>query len=831
MAKLFLSKFTPSLMSKEDLKTIFVQRSALLTHVTEGLLESVSTANKHHYLFVGPRGIGKTHLMSLLFHNLDHLMLEHNNFIVAWLREEEYVSSFLDLLARIVRIIQESQPSLISADQLNVAFTLAPEFAQEYLVSLLEAVFEQKILIILAENLNQIFNAIGEEGQKRLRAFVQQSSKISIVASTPSLFASVALQTSPFYGFFEIERLSELTLTDAKHLLARIAFQDGNFLLSRFIQSPEGEAKIGAIYHLAGGNHRVYIILSQFINRQNLEDIVEPFLDLLDDLTPYYQSQIAELSPQQRKIMQFLCDRRSAVSVKEIAAQCFITPQTASSQLKDLKEREFVVSAQIGRESRYEVREPLMRFCMEMKQARGEPIRLVVEFLQTWYSTNEINRLLQITDLNNDLSVRYLAKALQRTALNATLECKEVEEEIAKLSQEKKYTEAAELLKDLVSKRGSAEDYDKLGICYALLNQTDEGLRHFKISLTIDPKYLEARHHHQMALIKLGKFGECIELATEAVLKNGKDATAWDLLGFAHIGAGNPTDGLQALERSHDLDPRNVTVLTKIALALITLKRFEEALERLDKALTIDILDCDALILKGFLLGSNKKEKDALAIFNKVINIDGKQDQAWLGKAMVLVNLERYEEGLQSCENAMDLNKQLILAQFWRTLCLFALGRWDAYKKELESLLRRCHNNPQFATSDFGIILSFLLERYSDGTLWTEKITELAQMFSSYGLNTTLASSLGKTISSLVSDDITDKTAVSWVDTCNYLFAGKIEFDISLRLLQTALQFRKTGDRNVALELASEERKLFLESVETYEASRNFQNQSKRIPI
>ena len=48
-----------------------------------------------------------------------------------------------------------------------------------------------------------------------------------------------------------------------------------------------------------------------------------------------------------------------------------------------------------GRESFYEIREVLMRFCLEVKKQRDEPIQLVVEFLR-WYRRDELLQRLEM---------------------------------------------------------------------------------------------------------------------------------------------------------------------------------------------------------------------------------------------------------------------------------------------------------------------------------------------------------------------------------------------------------------------------------------------------
>ena len=135
-------------------------------------------------------------------------------------------------------------------------------------------------------------------------------------------------------------------------------------------------------------------------------------MQTLDELTPYYQARMQWLSPQQRKIIELLCDRRNAVSVKEIARRCFISHQTASSQLKDLLIKGYVGKNVEGRESFYELQEPLMRICLEVKKQRGEPIKLFVDFLRIWYTNRELNsRLAQLP--NDCLERNYILKALE----------------------------------------------------------------------------------------------------------------------------------------------------------------------------------------------------------------------------------------------------------------------------------------------------------------------------------------------------------------------------------------------------------------------------------
>ena len=99
----------------------------------------------------------------------------------------------------------------------------------------------------------------------------------------------------------------------------------------------------------------------------------------------------------QRKIVEYLCICEGTVPVKEIAKRLFATPQTISSQLQDLREKGYVVANQRGREFLYDISEPLMRICVEVKDnQRLQPLRLLVDLLRVWYDDQELERGIKI---------------------------------------------------------------------------------------------------------------------------------------------------------------------------------------------------------------------------------------------------------------------------------------------------------------------------------------------------------------------------------------------------------------------------------------------------
>ena len=147
-----------------------------------------------------------------------------------------------------------------------------------------------------------------------------------------------------------------------------------------------------------------------------------PFLDMLDDLTPYYQAKMRSLSPQQRSLVDFLSGAQGALPVKEIARRALMGATPAANQLKLLREMGYVrIAHSKGRETYYELKEPLMRLCLGVKKQREGPIQLFVEFLRVWCPREELERRLAALPSEAPFTSAALREALRLSATGKTL--------------------------------------------------------------------------------------------------------------------------------------------------------------------------------------------------------------------------------------------------------------------------------------------------------------------------------------------------------------------------------------------------------------------------
>ncbi len=413
--------FTPSRTDPKDLEFILVQRQSLLRDAVERVQESALTNHKHHLLFVGPRGCGKTHLVTLIVSRLaeDESLTTHLR--IAWLNEDETCTTLLELLLKFHAALEKRYPAEFHADMLSPAYDLKQDAALEFVSKHLLSALGSRTLLVVTENLDAIFEGLGDSGQKQLRSFIQENPRLSIVATAQRLVEDLSNRNSPFFGFFQTEHLKPLTVTQATELLQNIARLQNKDSVVDFLATSQGRSRVRAIHHLSGGNHRIYIVLSQFITRDSVDALLEPFMKMIDELTPYYQERIRWLPPLQRKIVEYLCTCEGTVPVKDIAKRLFATPQTISSQLQDLREKGYVEANQRGRESLYEISEPLMRTCVEVKDnQRLQPLRLLVDFLRVWYDDQDLKLRLDTLEPAST-SFSYLQSAIQKNRTDGNL--------------------------------------------------------------------------------------------------------------------------------------------------------------------------------------------------------------------------------------------------------------------------------------------------------------------------------------------------------------------------------------------------------------------------
>jgi tetratricopeptide (TPR) repeat protein len=784
-------------MSAELLEQTFVQREGLAERLTGLFIESALTDSKHHVLLVGPRGIGKSHLVSLVYHRLLNKADLKARLVIAFLPEDEWgVTSFLDLLLRILRELK------VPTHELR---TLPLEEAEERAWRVLRELVQGKTLLVILENLDTILRSLGEEGQRKWRSCIQNSPFWSVLATTPSLSEDISDHASPFYGFFEIQPLEGLSVQHAVTLLQRLAECQGRREIAEYVSSPAGRARVRAVQHLANGNHRIFVIFYEFLAHDNEAELVEPVLKTIDFLTPYYQSQMKELSPQQRKLVEFLCRFRSAANVKTIASACFVSHQTAASQLKQLLESRYLRVTRIGRESYYELNEPLLRICVEAKSHSGEPVKMLVEFLRYWFSRQELSE--KATGAPPD--------SLERAYFAAALREYESEEGHLHLSP----------------------DVERL--CLALGEVEDRGdrqaIRLAAEELAEVSKIAEDWVHYTRALSCLDREGEALGPILESLKRGSRTSDTFRALGRAYDGAGQFQLAMSAFDEAAILSPDDDQVHLEKGILLEKLGRDEEALAAYCTAIRLDpkwyylklrkgmlLLEMERLseaepLLRG-ILAYGKRDPNIFCVygrylaacgefgkarvcFGKATKLMPKNVDAWYLLARALFDLKRPAEAFAALEKLLRIDTEKDRAQFLYCKALFALGQYQRSLAELpvEVVAHRIYHE--------------FLELASRGHKKEEIESTLLKFHSVFAKDPgpdAFAGGLVEFTSHMYRQAEADDAPLlrRWFEAMSRLFSADPHFEILIKVFGVMVRYKESHEEKVLLELPLERRRL-----------------------
>jgi tetratricopeptide (TPR) repeat protein len=696
-----LSNFTPSIMAPQVLEDILVQRHELVADLVDRIIISITTENKHFPLLIGARGMGKTHLVSIVYNRIKDREDLQERLIIGWLREEEWgISSWLDLVVRIFRSIGEEYPDTeVSSIAINNITTLqshSPIEAEVLAESLLAELVGKKTLFLIIENLDDVFDGLGTNGQQRLRSFLQEHPCCTILATTPVLFNGITKRDEAFYGWFTPFHLQPLTHENAIELLTNIAAQSGDRELANFLHTPAGSARVRAVHRLAGGNPRVYTLFAQLITKQDLDSLVGAFMKMLDDLMPYYQSRMAMLSPQQRKIVAYLVDHTEAVIVKDIATWCFATPQTISSQLKDLKGKGYVVSSSVGKESYYELTEVLMRLCLEVKKYRGKEVESLVEMIRIWYRPEEIREQFdRLSSSGNLAHARYYQLALEDSRPHPMLlACEYDFQKSLELGDTKS---ALQIWQELAHVHSISPELSQPIADLIIVEKFDEAIvviQHLLDSNTIYANSIRMEITLNIGLLLqiVGKYEKAITIYESALAIQPEIDSVWHSRGILLANLGKYEEAIASYERALSIKPDDETLFHR-GLALSRLGRYEEAIASYERGLAIKPDKDDAWYIRGLLLWRMDKYEKAVASFDRALAIKPDRHDIWHERGNMLAILVRYEEAIASYNHAIEIKQDNEYAWNFRGNILDKLGK---YQEAIASFDRAIKIKPDY---------------------------------------------------------------------------------------------------------------------------------------
>ena len=666
--------FSAKSVNPKILEALLVGREKLVNQLENRVKNIAKDGLNHQVLIVGARGTGKTHMLSVLHHRIQPFIAKEK-IKVAYFAEEEYgISGYLDFMVRILNafIRWNEEDAEFLREQLSILQETPNSHQEETIKRIINDYVGGKPLLILIENFNDILGAIKKDGQSKLRNWLQQNERISIIATSQALSEDIGKEDKPFYGFFDEINLKSLTLSESLQLLKSLAKIEGKKDLIKHLES-KGEAQVKAINTLVKGNHRLLITFYEFLKSDILSNLSVLFIKTLNDLKPYFETFIRYQPPQQQKIIRFLALAKKPQKGVEIARECFIDQKSLSKQLSELSRKkliEILPNPKDKRNKLYDIAEPLLRISIEIGEQKEGISALFIDFLALYYNQNELeNQKKRFSKILKDcispkekeqyffeVDARDRALKIQKSIENS--ENEKVYSEVLKLLVDKKYKKVEELLKSdhlkgeiyyfifamvnynkkeydeaihnlkeaIKSNPNREHSYVLLGRVYTKIKQHEKALFNFKKAVKLNPDFEASFVGLGHAYRDLNQFGKAINSYEKAIEINQKKDINHIFLGEIYIEQKNFKKAIESYEKAIEINPINQH--SHLSLALIYsnyLDDYEMAIKYAEKTIEINSGNEEAYLLLAFSFSKIKKYKEALILCEKGLVLNQKE--------------------------------------------------------------------------------------------------------------------------------------------------------------------------------------------------------------
>ncbi|MDR2235639.1 MAG: hypothetical protein LBE92_05910 [Chryseobacterium sp.] len=465
-------------VNPEILEQLLTGRAAAADFFENKVDAIVRNNNNQFWLIIGQRGMGKTHLMSVLHSRIQHYVKERK-LVTAYFAEEEYgIDNFFDFLLRVLNsfIKWYEKDNAYLQKELEILQNTTASRQLSYLENIIRTFTAERPLLILAENFGDILEQMGKEEQGRLRAWLYENDNVNIIATSQSISDDFDREDRPFYGFFTLYYLKSLSFEEAYSFLLSLAEIEKDQPLINHLKT-KGKPQVRAIFDLVKGNHRLLVTFYHFLKADTLAKVSENFIKTINDLKPYYETYIRYLPPQQQKILRYIALSRRPQKGIEISRNCFIEQKSLSKQLSELSKKKLIDAIPDPSDKRnkfYDISEPLLRISIEVGEHKEGITSLFIDFLAYYYNIEELdnrskkfNELLQHCDEQDQKNIQYEIEAIKK-ALNIKQEKLDaIFNELAELIHREDFKKAEEVYFTNLS-----ENKDELNLLIAIYLQT-----------------------------------------------------------------------------------------------------------------------------------------------------------------------------------------------------------------------------------------------------------------------------------------------------------------------------------------------------------------------
>jgi tetratricopeptide (TPR) repeat protein/DNA-binding transcriptional ArsR family regulator len=696
-------------VNPELLEALTIGRDEQLSKVVSALREFAAGKKANHFVFIGPRGAGKTHMLMMVKRRI-----ETDVELRKWLMPAEYPEETYAVMSE-ADFVKQTVEAVCQADEHAEAMMDVMPWEREG-VSEEETVraglkglrdyclATKRRLVLLVDNLDTVLEKT--DGL----ANVMKEGFLCIVGGAIGRVEGV---------WFSPLVLEDLSLEDAERLWKRLRELDeekGTAVSAGVGRAcpgpPEDEAGVGtpalqkpveewweevgprwkAIYELSGGNPRIVLMLYRAFEEGDVEDVRFELSRLVDESTPYFKAITESLPDTDRKVLSAIVNLGERVRPIEIEEATGIEERTLRLSVARLRETGLVRAESDDGATLYSLRQRFYRTWLRMRMASGtrfetlwfvDLLRILYSDPQRWFEA----RLRFACEYEKAVEVGAAAEAQQakemRNAIAAAIPMGEIWGEWNRLLEREEYegirTQAEEVAK-AASETGQsglgAAAHSAAGVACALLGHLIEAVEAYEEAARLKPDFAEVHYTLGVTYRALGRHGEALRSHLEAIRVKPDYAKAHHGLGVLYEELDRYEEAVEEFREATRLEPDSAEPHFRLGLACLASGQPEEAAQALRRATTLKPESEAAYLMLGVACAELGGDKESVEAFRHAMTLkrDSPDAHLLLGLAHLLVR-RCVEAGKHLDEAAALLKKEgRKLEQCWALAA--AAGAW-----------------------------------------------------------------------------------------------------------------------------------------------------------
>lgn len=242
------------------------------------------------------------------------------------------------------------------------------------------------------------------------------------------------------------------------------------------------------------------------------------------------------------------------------------------------------------------------------------------------------------------------------------------------------YDNARKILEDIIKyKQDDAICWYYLGCCYDNLEKFTEAKHAYSTVIKLRPEYVDVYKSMAIIQIKTQNPKNAIEYVEEGLKYADKnDYSLYYIAGTACMAAQDFEGSIKYIEKSIELDPKNVQLYNNLGTAYLTTGKLEQAIETYKKSIELDPSDSLAYFNIASILQMQDKHQDACEYFAKAHELEPADDTYIIAWAVSEVKANKIPEAIEHYKYLSVAYPQKITYKFNLASCLQIVGNFDA---------------------------------------------------------------------------------------------------------------------------------------------------------